>query len=82
LLQVQASVGDSLRSESASASADPFIFIDPAFPNAALYSIVVSPGVGNSTAAVPEPASVHLVISGVLALAISARLYVRSERIR
>ncbi len=35
-LQVQASTGDSLLATSASASADPFIFIDPNFPAAAL----------------------------------------------
>jgi hypothetical protein len=65
-LQVQAAVvGNSLHSEAASASADPFIFIDPAFPTASLYSIVVSPGVGNASApAVSEPATL-----GLLALA-------------
>jgi len=45
--------------EFASASADPHIFIDPSFPNANLYSIIVSPGVSNEepgvTPAVPEP---------------------------
>src|SRR5215831_17839437 len=39
-LQVQASVGgNSTFAEFASASADPFIFVDPAFPNAHLYNI-------------------------------------------
>src|SRR5262249_25578822 len=33
-LQVQASTGDSLIAQSASASADPFIFVDPSFPGA------------------------------------------------
>jgi hypothetical protein len=43
------------------AFADPYIFIDPTFPNASLYSIVVSPGVGNAApAAVPEPATLWL----------------------
>jgi len=32
--------------EFARAVADPTIFVDPAFPNASLYSIVVSPGWG------------------------------------
>ena len=50
-------MGHSLHSESAIASADPFIFVDPAFPTANLYSIVVSPGVGNAIAGstVPQP---------------------------
>jgi hypothetical protein len=60
--------------ESARAFADPFIYIDPAFPNANLYSIIVSPGVGNAPdaplASVPEPATLVLVSSvvGVLGL--------------
>jgi len=58
--------------ESARAFADPYIYIDPTFPNASLYSIVVSPGVGNTPtgAAVPEPATLWCVGSmvGVLGL--------------
>ena len=45
--------GDSL---SAFAFADPFIFVDPTFPGADQYSIVLSEGVGNGIAStVPEP---------------------------
>jgi len=69
-LQVSASTGDSLSAESASASADPFISIDPSFPTAALYSVLVSPGVGN---AVPEPTSAMLVSLGMLANAVFRR---------
>ena len=64
-LQVQAATGDSIVSGSASASADPFIFIDPSFPGASRYSVEVSPGIGNS-AAVPEPSSGTLLAVGVL----------------
>jgi hypothetical protein len=43
-------------SVSALASADPLIFVDPNFPGASQYSIVLSPGVGNGLAStVPEP---------------------------
>jgi len=66
-LQVQASTGDSASAESASASADPFLFVDPSFPGASLYDIEVSPGVGN--VAVPEPASATLVVLGILVCA-------------
>jgi len=66
-LHVSTGVTGSLTAEFASATADPFIFIDPAFPGASLYSIVVSPGVGN-VAAVPESASVSLVTLGGLML--------------
>jgi hypothetical protein len=48
----------------AQAFADPYIYIDPSFANAADYSIVVSAGVSNSQAsptATPEPASFALV---------------------
>lgn len=48
-------------SETARAFADPYIFIDPTFPNASLYSIAVSPGVGN-TPRVPEPATFWLLL--------------------
>src|SRR5262245_31155347 len=74
-LHVQASVvGNSTFAEFASASADPFIFVDPAFPNARLYDIVVSPGVGNaaSVAAVPEPAAWALLMVGLTAMAMAA----------
>jgi hypothetical protein len=72
-LQVQASVvGSGVIAEQAGATADPMIFIDPTFPNANLYSIVVSPGVANA-AAVPEPAGAELVTVGTLLLAASRR---------
>ena len=50
--------------ETARAFADPRIFVDPSFPNASLYSIVLSPGVGNGNeplAAAPEPAALWFV---------------------
>lgn len=66
-LHIQASASGTARlfPKSASASVDPFLFVDPDFPNASLYGIIVSPGVGNAQiAAVPEefgpvPASVQ-----------------------
>jgi hypothetical protein len=68
-LLVQASTGDSVNSESARASADPLIFVDPNAPGASQYSIVLSPGVGNGVASVPAPRSaVALVLGGLLLL--------------
>jgi len=59
------SFGDSL---SASAFADPSIFVDPAFPGAGQYSIVLSPGVGNGIAStVPEPTTL-VPLGAILAL--------------
>lgn len=52
---------------SADAFADPTFSIDPMTPNAAAYSIVFSPGVGN-TAPVPEPQTWALFACGLLAV--------------
>ena len=51
---------------------DPFIFVDPSFANADLYSIVVSDGVANAlptVSTVPEPSSVLLLMVGLAGLA-------------
>jgi len=53
----------------ASAFADPFIRVDPAFANAGLYSVVVPEGVGNVP--VPEPAESLLLVLGLASLACS-----------
>ncbi len=74
-LEVQAATGDSLLATSASASADPFIFIDPDFPGAALYSIEVSPGVGNAdiAAEAPEPGTMSLWLGAAALLGVARR---------
>jgi hypothetical protein len=43
----------------------PFFSIDPTFPNASLYSIITSPGVGNSPPATPVPAALPLFATGL-----------------
>lgn len=58
--------------ESARAFADPYIYVDPAFPNASLYSIEVSPGVGNIPR-VPEPTTLWLVGSALGPLSLLKR---------
>jgi len=71
-LEIEAQSGDSAVPEGATASLDPFIFIDPNFANAASYSIIVSPGVGNglptSTLPVPGPGMIALTASGLIML--------------
>jgi hypothetical protein len=62
--------------EFGSAFVDPFIYIDPAFPDASLYSVIVSPGVGNGAPApgqVPEPATLCLVGMGIGVLRLRRR---------
>ena len=67
LLVTQAAIGG-LVGGTADASADPFIFVDPAFSGATNYQIVVSAGIGNSASTVPEPSSFVLVVFGMAVL--------------
>jgi hypothetical protein len=50
-------------------SADPHIFVDPSFPDAAEYSILVSPNVGNAVPTIPEPGTWVLMGVGFVGLA-------------
>ena len=74
-VQAVAAVGDSLTAQSSTAFADPFLSIDPTFADAAQYSIVLSPGVGNGIRAVPEPATL-----GVVSLSASVLLVLKLWR--
>ena len=65
-LTVQAASGFPVAG-AATAFADPFVRVDPAFANAGLYSVVVSDGVGN--APLPEPAEALLVLVALASLA-------------
>ena len=70
-LEVEASAGTNLAApESATASADPLVAVDPAFPNADQYTIQLSPGVAN---ALPEPSSSASIATSLLALAFGPR---------
>jgi hypothetical protein len=60
------------------AIADPFFYIDPSVPNADLYQIIVSPGVGNSPVSAPGPTP-GAGLAGLAALAL-AGLYARTRR--
>ena len=73
-----------LANEEAVATADPYIYIDPNFPDARLYSVVVSPGIGNAPPLpVPEPETIFLLGAGLLAVAARTsskrRLVARSQ---
>jgi hypothetical protein len=48
------------------ATVDPYLYVDPSFPNASEYSILVSPGIGNAPpGGIPEPASWALMLLGM-----------------
>jgi hypothetical protein len=68
-VQMEASAGayDDVN-DSSSIWADPYIYIDPAFTDASLFSVEVSPDVGNSPASVPEPTAVALFVIGLVGL--------------
>ena len=61
----------------ASGYLDPIIFVDPKFPNAGLYSIVLSPGVANilpsAGTSTPEPGTFWLLVPAI-GLALLPRL--------
>jgi len=60
-LEIEASTNAVLGAATSSASADPLIEIDPSFSNAADYSILLSPGVGNAIGSTPEPGTLMLI---------------------
>ena len=61
------SVGSGYASEGASAIADPTVMIDPSFADVSDYTIVFSQGIGSS-ASVPEPSPLSVLIIAVAAL--------------
>ena len=50
-------------------SADPHLFVDPNFPDAAEYSILLSPNIGNAVPGIPEPRAWVLLAVGFAGLA-------------
>jgi hypothetical protein len=56
-------------SGTASAFADPHIFVDPSFAGAGNYSVLLSDNVGNGLRPVPEPGTLMLLVVGLLSLA-------------
>lgn len=75
--EIIAEVNTSFTGGTATASADPTIYVDPTFANAANYCIIVSDGVGNSgscgSSATPLPAALPLFATGLGALGLLAR---------
>jgi hypothetical protein len=59
--------------DSADASAEPFIYVDPSFAGAGNYSILVSSGIGNGAAS-PKPGTLLLLCTGVSAFFVTRRL--------
>lgn len=72
-VEAVAQAGFGTTDEAASAFADPIIIVDPSFPNASLYSVIVSPGVDNGAAAAPEPATLASVVMAIGGLVLLRR---------
>jgi hypothetical protein len=64
-LDADTNVGTSAGAQSATAFIDPLFFIDPSFANAGQYSILTSPGIGNST---PLPSTWVMLLTGLAGL--------------
>jgi hypothetical protein len=56
------SFAESIRSESASSLADPYVQINPSTPNAGLYYLVFSDGIINAPVSMPEPDTLGLLL--------------------
>jgi hypothetical protein len=70
-LEVEAggALGSASDFDGGTVSADPHLFVDPSFPNASEYSIVLSPNIGNSVPTIPEPSTWVLMSAGLVGLA-------------
>ena len=64
---------DHLDGDRSSASLDPYIFVDPSVPNPSLYSVIVSDGVGNMAAPVPEPSAWMMTLAGMVMMTVMSR---------
>lgn len=76
---VQAIASSSTFPQSAIASADPFIHIDPSFGEANLYNIQVSPGVANAPLSPPPVAAPETSSLALTGLALAAIVIVRKR---
>jgi hypothetical protein len=77
IMFVEASAEGPSAANSATAFLDPYFFVDPNFPNVGLYSVITSPGIGNSPdSAIPEPPSLLVIFAGLASLGL---LYGRSR---
>jgi hypothetical protein len=74
-LQIELSAGAIANTGSSFAFVDPYIVVDPSSPNASLYTLQFSPGIGNQPlpGMVPEPESWALMIAGFSMLGVAIR---------
>jgi hypothetical protein len=63
-------LGNASDFDGGTSTVDPYFYVDPSFPNAAAYTVTLSPGVGNGVpgAGTPEPATWALTLLGLAGL--------------
>jgi hypothetical protein len=72
-VDVIGALGGTTDFDGGTASVDPHVYVDPAFPNAGAYTVLLSDGIGNQLPGVPEPATWAVLVLGVAMIGFAAR---------
>jgi hypothetical protein len=73
--EVIGALGGTSDVDGGTATVDPYIFVDPSFPDASAYSVLLSDGIGNGIrSGVPEPAAWAVMLLGVCLVGAGLRI--------